>query len=372
MQPLTRSDSARPEVETFAPYSPGLSIEEIRQRCGLARIIKMASNENPLGVSPLVRAALARHAGEVFRYPRGGNPRLTAALAARHGVDPASVVTGNGSDEIIDLLVRVRAAPGVHNIVTCLPSFSIYALQARLCGVELRRAPLKEDFSFDFDALLRLVDERSALVFLTTPDNPSGFCPPLADLRAFVSALPAGCLAVIDEAYMDFADDEAAHSLLPRFAGPPAIAVLRTFSKSFGLAGLRLGYGLLPPRLADCLRRVRLPFSVNVLAEEAGLAALEDAAFREETLRVTRAGRERLGAGLRALGCFVWPSQANFLMFRPPADGPGAHGLFEALLARGIIIRPLNSYGLPDLLRVSIGSEKENSAFLDACGEVLA
>jgi histidinol-phosphate aminotransferase len=367
--PLTGPDSVRPEVEAFTPYTPGLSIDEIQARYGLSQVIKMASNENPLGASPLVRAAVERHAAKVFRYPQGGNPRLVAALARHHGVDPARVVVGNGSDELIDLLIRARAVPGRHNVVTFTPCFSLYALQSRFCGVELRQARLKEDFSFDCAALLGLVDGETALVFVTTPDNPSGYCPPVADLKKLLQALPAACLLVLDEAYMDFAGDESAHSLLPELESIPNMAILRTFSKSFGLAGLRLGYALLPPKLAECLWRVRPPFSVNILAEEAGLAALRDGVFREETLRVVRNGRERLSLGLRGLGCHVWPSRANFLMFRPPADGPPARDMFEKLLRMGIIIRPLASYGLPHLLRVSVGTDEENLRFLDACKE---
>jgi histidinol-phosphate aminotransferase len=319
-----------------------------------------------------VLAAVARHAGKIFRYPQGSTPRLAAAIAARHGVDPSCVVTGNGSDEIIDLLIRVRAAPGRHNIVVSRPCFGLYVLQAELCGVEARRAPLREDFSFDFDALLRLCDAETAIVFVTTPDNPSGFCPPASVLRDFAAALPSGCLLAADEAYMDFADDESGHSLLPLLAELSNLAVLRTFSKSFGMAGLRLGYGLMPKQLACHLRRARLPFSVSVLAEEAGLAALEDAVFRERSLDLVRRGRRELDEKLRELGCRVWPSQANFLMFSPPADGPSAPDCFESLLRRGIIIRHLASYGLPELLRVSVGSDTENACFLEACTDLFA
>ena len=366
--PLTSPDSVRPEVEAFTPYTPGLSIDEIQERYGLSRVIKMASNENPLGVSAQVRAALERHAAKAFRYPQGGNPRLVAALARHHGLDPARVVVGNGSDELIDLLIRARAVPGRHNVAAFTPCFSIYALQTRFCGVELRQAKLKEDFSFDYDALLGLVDAETALVFVTTPDNPSGYCPPVAELKKLALALPGACLLVLDEAYMDFAEDESAHSLLPELGEFSNVAILRTFSKSFGLAGLRLGYALLPVKLADYLWRVRLPFSVNILAEEAGLAAIRDTAFREESLRVVRQGREALCRGLCGLGCQVWPSQANFIMFRPP--GSPAREIFEQLLRMGIIIRPLVSYGLPDMLRVSIGTEEENMHFLAACKEL--
>jgi len=368
---LIGPDSVRPEVEAFTPYTPGLSIDEIQARYGLSQVIKMASNENPLGVSPQARTALERHAAKAFRYPQAGNPRLVTAIARHHGLDPARVVVGNGSDELIDLLIRARAVPGRHNVVTFRPCFSIYALQTRFCGAELRQAPLREDFSFDYEALLGLVDADTVLVFVTTPDNPSGSCPPASELAKLSQALPEACLLVLDEAYMDFAEDERAHSLLPELDAFPNAAVLRTFSKSFGLAGLRLGYALLPPQLAGYLWRVRLPFSVNILAEEAGLAALRDTLFREQSLRLVRDGRKTLSRGLRELGCRVWPSQANFIMFRPPAGSPPALELFEQLLRMGIIIRPLASYGLPDLLRVSMGTEEENLRFLDACKELV-
>ncbi|WMW66524.1 histidinol-phosphate transaminase [Nitratidesulfovibrio liaohensis] len=375
--PLASPSAVRPEVCGFKPYTPGLSIDEIRDRYGLAHVIKLASNENPLGTSPVVQHALRHKANLAFRYAQSGNPRLTAAIAAHHGVPAECVVAGNGSDEIIDLIVRVRAVPGVHNVVAFNPCFSIYELQTRLAGVEFRQTPLAADFSFDWDGLMALVDDATAVVFVTTPDNPSGFCPPVADLERLARALPSGCLLVVDEAYMDFCGDESAHSLLGRIDEFPNLAVLRTFSKSFGLAGLRLGYGILPVQLADYLRRVRLPFSVNILAEEAGLAALADDVFRAETLRVTSEGRAALTEGLTALGCHVYPSKANFVMFRPaPASSPSSSGgaahLFEELLRRGIIIRPLKSYGLPDLLRVSVGSPDENAAFLKAAGEIMA
>lgn len=367
-----RADDVRPEVLDFKPYVPGLSIDEIRDKYGLSQVIKLASNENPLGTSPIVQRVLRDRAPLAFRYAQSGNPRLVEALSRHHGIDSSRIVVGNGSDEIIDLIVRVRAVPGTHNVVAFKPCFSIYELQTRLCGVELRQAPLLPDFSFDWDSLLKLVDDQTAIVFVTTPDNPSGWCPPVAEPEALARALPPSCLLVIDEAYMDFSGEQAAHSLLGRLDDFPNVAILRTFSKSFGLAGLRLGYGILPEKLADFVRRVRLPFSVNILAEEAGIAALEDTVFRAETLRVTAEGRDAITRGLERLYCRVYPSMANFIMFQPPEGGLDALALFEELLKRGIIIRPLKSYGLPHLLRVSIGAPEENSAFLAACKELLA
>lgn len=366
--------SARPEIEALKPYVPGLSIAEIQEQYGLSQVIKMASNENPLGASPLVREAVRRHAALAFRYPQGGNPRLIKALAAFHRVDANRLVVGNGSDEIIDLLIRILAVPGRHSLACFEPCFSIYPIQGRIAGVEVRRCPLEKDFSFNFDALLRLVDASTRLVFVTTPDNPSGWCPTrgaVRDLARRLARQAPQCLLAVDEAYMDFAENEADHSLLAANELPENTAFLRTFSKSFGLAGLRLGYGVLPSALAAYYWRARLPFSVNILAEEAGLAALADTAFREATLAAVRKGRATLHEGLTALGCAVRPSAANFLLFRLPEGAGTAEGCFEALLRRGIIIRPLKSYNLPDYLRVSVGEEHENAAFLAAMRDIL-
>ena len=368
----------RPEVLTFEPYSPGLSIDEIRGRFGLATVIKMASNENPLGASPLVIKEITDHAAFAFRYAQSGNPRLVAALAKHHGIPASNIIPGNGSDEVIDLLIRVCPTPGVHNIVACKPSFSMYRIQSRLCGVEFRAVPLNPDFSFNWNGLRAAVDNNTALVFITTPDNPSGWCPPAADVEAFAASLPKSCLLVVDEAYMDFCRDEAAYSLLPRFSAFPNLVILRTFSKSFGMAGIRLGYGIMPQPLADAMRSVHMPFSVNILAENAGIAALQDTAFYDLSLRTVREGRDFLTEKLTALGCRVYFSEGNFIMFEPPKPCTpefckrNAVEIFEYLLSRGLIIRSLKSYGLPGHLRVSIGNADENTRFISLLQEALA
>jgi len=372
----------RSGIAGLKPYAPGLSIAQIQQQYGLSQVIKLASNENPLGASPLAQEAVRRHAASLFRYPQGGNPRLVSALAEHHKVAPQRVVVGNGSDELIDLLLRILAEPGRHSVVCFKPCFSIYPIQSRICGLEVRRQPLNADFSFDFEALLAQVDDTTRLVFITTPDNPSGYCPAREDVARLAEALARRapqCLLVVDEAYADLADDETAVSLLAAGNLPENTAFLRTFSKSWGLAGMRLGYAVLPPEVADYCWRARLPFSVNILAEEAGLAALADTAFREATLRTVRQGRVCLSKGLQSLGCTVWPSAANFLLFSLPRQGQGsdaAHeantrACFEFLLRRGIIIRPLTSYDLPGHLRVSVGDSSENAAFLAAMRDFL-
>ncbi len=370
MNSKSNGPELRAAARSFSPYVPGLSIDEIKERYSLNQVIKLASNENPLGVSPKVLEVLKTSGCLSFRYPQSGVPRLTRAIATHHHLPASMVAVGNGSDEIIDLLVRVLADPGRHNIVAFKPCFSIYRLQAKLAGVEFRQAPLKPDFSFPWEELLSLVDANTRIVFVTSPDNPSGYCPPAEELERAARALPSSCLLVIDEAYMDFCDDEAAHSLLPRLREFPNLAILRTFSKSFGLAGLRVGYGLLPEYLADVLTRVHLPFSVNILAEQAALTALEDMDFYEKTLATVREGRKMLSSKMRELGFEVLPSQANFIMVRPP-NGLAANDLFEKLLQKGFIVRPLKSYGLDAYLRVSIGTPEENLLYAQACEEII-
>ncbi|MDR2668712.1 MAG: aminotransferase class I/II-fold pyridoxal phosphate-dependent enzyme, partial [Desulfovibrio sp.] len=295
----------RPEAAGFDPYVPGLSVAGVRERFGLETIIKMASNENPLGISPAALEAVRRCAGLGFRYPREGNPELVAALAAHHSLPEERFVPGNGSDEVIDLLLRVCPVPGRHNVVASRPSFSMYRVLSRLCGVEFRRVPLKEDFSFDLPGLAAAADDDTALLFLTVPDNPSGACPSRADVEALARRLPPSCLLVLDEAYIDFCLDPEAQSFLPLLNAHGNVAVLRTFSKTYGLAGLRLGYGILPPALAAVLRAVHMPFSVNIAAEAAGIAALGDGEFYEETRRVVAEGRALLYGELSALGFVV-------------------------------------------------------------------
>lgn len=358
----------------LAPYAPGLSIDEIRIRYKLSEVVKLASNENPLGAPPLAVEAVRKNAASIFRYPRGGNPLLVETLAQRHGVDQSRIAIGNGSDEIIDTLMRVLATPGKDNIVCFDPCFSIYPIQAHISHLSVRRVKLGSGFSFDFDALLAKTDQHTRLVFITTPDNPTGYCPPAAAVENFACGLAEKCpaaLLLVDEAYMDFSPEEKEYSLLARNKLLPNTGFLRTFSKSWGLAGLRIGYAVLPADVADAFWRARLPFSVNILAEKAAIAALADTAFREAVLETVAAGRLLLSKALRDLGCEVFPSAANFLLFAPPRDLICARDCFEKLLERGIIIRGLQSYSMPDYLRVSIGSPRENHLFLEAMADIL-
>ncbi len=370
---MAESFPIRDVLLDFTPYSPGLSIDEIQEMYNLGKVIKLASNENPLGTSPLVQKAICKKAGYAFRYTQSGNPRLLRALSKYLGVDEGEIVLGNGSDEVIDLLIRSCPTPGKHSVVAHRPAFSLYELQSKFVGVDYRTTPLNDDFSFNWEGLRALVDKNTALVFLTTPDNPSGYCPPVEEIKAFAKSLPSTCLLVIDEAYMDFSQDMALHSLFFEREEWPNLVILRTFSKSFGLAGLRLGFGIMPKHLTQLLCSVRPPFSVNILAEEAGIAALEDTAFRQQTMQTVAEGRKFLSVELPKLACKVYPSQSNFIMFKLPATCQKTVAeVFEALLSRGMIIRPLKSYGLLDYFRVTVGTMEENKMFINLLGEILA
>ncbi len=358
----------RKEILDFSPYSPGLSIEEIEKRYNLTNVIKMASNENPLGPSPVVEDEIIRYSSLCFRYPRGGNPDLRKKLSKKLDVPEDNIVVGNGSDEIIDLLIRVLCTPYKDNIVVCEPSFSIYRMQAKVQGIDVRYVPLCPDFSFDFKNMLQAIDLDTKIVFITNPDNPSGYTVRSREILNFLHRIPSHTLLIVDEAYVEFCDDPMEISCVSDVINCDNLGVIRTFSKLYGLAGLRIGYGIVPHWLADYILRIRLPFSVNILAERTGMAVLDDDDFIELTRETVIQGRRYLSKALEDLGCIVIPSQANFLMFKPPM---GSNFVFNELLRQGIIIRPLTSYGLDEFLRVSVGRMDENKIFVQTLKKIL-
>ncbi len=362
-------DILREEIVRFSPYIPGMNIGEVKRKYGLCRVIKLASNENPLGTSPVVEEVIRRYCSYSFRYPEGASPSLREKLAEHLGMHPSHIVVGNGSDELIDLVIRVCCVPYKNSVVVFDPSFSIYRLQASFHGAKVHYVPLREDFSFNFSGMLEAVEEDTRVVFLTNPDNPSGFALPFQEIESFLCSLPSSTLLIVDEAYVEFAGEIDRYSAVSLVEKYPNVGVIRTFSKAYGLAGLRIGYGIFPKWLCDAILRVKLPFSVNILAEKAAIAALEDRFFLEETLKTVAEGRTYLLESLKNLGCRVFPSLGNFVMFSPPID---ARDVFDALLTRGIIVRPLASYGLNQMLRVSVGRKDENRMFIRALKEVLS
>jgi histidinol-phosphate aminotransferase len=351
------------------PYVPGKPIEEVEREYGVSNVAKLASNENALGPSTLAIAAARAAAAKVNLYPDGSAYLLRHALAAKLGVRPEEVMLGNGSNELIELMVRTFVLDG-EEVLTSAQSFVAYKLAAQEHGRTLVEAPMKARFHYDLDALRKLLSRRTKVVFLANPDNPTGTWFTEAELVPFLDAMPKDTLVVLDEAYVEFVDAPGFQDALALRKRYPNLVVLRTFSKIHGLAGLRLGYGIARPEVVEYVDRVRPPFNVNLVAQAAGIAALDDTAHIERSRALVREHRPVLAAGLQALGATVVPSQGNFVM----ADFPGHPGkeLFEALLREGVVVRPLGGYGFPTAQRVTVGLPEENQRLLAALKRVLA
>ena len=341
-----------------ATYQPGTPIEEVKRTLKLSSIIKLASNENALGPSPRAVAALRRALGGLHRYPESTCPDLRARVAKHLRVDPASLIFGNGSDEIIVLALRAFVDPG-DEVVVASPTFLIYELQARACGASVTVVPLR-DYRYDLGAMQAAVTAHTKLVFIANPDNPTGTYVTKRKLDAFLRGLPAEAIAFLDEAYYEFAEAPDYPQTLKRVSDRPLI-VTRSFSKAYGLAGLRIGYGIAQPALVAAMEAVREPFNVNSLAQAAAAAALGDTAFLARTQRLIREGRRYLTRELDALKLRSVPSVTNFILIRL---GPGAASVAQRLLRRGIIVREMSAWKLGGCLRVTIGTMPENRKFI--------
>lgn len=355
-------------VASLNPYVPGKPIEEVEREYGVTNVAKLASNENALGPSPKALAAMHDAVAKVNLYPDGSAFYLRNALAAHLGVEPKEVFVGNGSNELIELLVRTFVLEG-EEVLTSAQSFIAYKLAAQAHGRTLVEAPMKARFHYDLDALRKLLSRRTKVIFLANPDNPTGTWFSEAELTPFLDAIPKETLVALDEAYLEFVDAPGYQDALALRKKYPNLVVLRTFSKIYGLAGLRLGYGLARPEVVEYLDRVRAPFNVNHVAQAAGVAALGDVEHVEKSRALVKQERPFLAAGLAALGATVVPSQGNFVF----ADFPGRPGkdLFEALLREGVVARPMGGYGFPTAQRVTVGLRAENEKCLAALKKVL-
>lgn len=354
-----------PAVLTQPVYEPGKPIEYVARELGLdpATIVKLASNENPFGPSPRAVAAAkaALEHGEL--YPDGGCYALREKLAAVCGLAPDQLIIGNGSNEIIELLAHALLAPG-DEAVMGTPAFVVYKLATLLLGAKPVEVPLV-NHRHDLAAIAAAITPRTKLIFVCSPNNPTGTANTEAELLAFARALPEHVVAVFDEAYAEFV--ERAPDLRVLLSEGRKVVCLRTFSKIYGLASLRVGYGYASAEIISVLNRVRQPFNVNAIAQAAALAALEDRAFTERCARENRAGLVQLEAGLQHLGVTFVPSVANFVLARV---GDGAR-VFDALQHRGVIVRPMRSYAMPEWVRVSVGTREQNERFLAELGAVL-
>ena len=348
----------KPSVLTQPVYEPGKPIEDVARELGLdpTGIIKLASNENPWGSSPLAVAAAKRALEHGELYPDGGCFSLRQKLATRWGLAAEQFIVGNGSNEIIELLGHVFLREG-DEVVMAAPAFVVYKLVTRLFGATPVEVPLRE-WRHDLDAMAAAITPRTKLVFVCTPNNPTGTANTEAELLAFARALPEHVVGVFDEAYAEFLVN--APDLRPLIAEGRKIICLRTFSKIYGLASVRVGYGYGSAEMCALLNRVKQPFNVNAIAQAAALAALDDSDFAEKTARENRAGLADLVRGCEGLGLEVVRSVANFMLVRV-GDG---ERVFQALQRRGVIVRPVRSYGLPEWVRITVGTPAQNARFL--------
>ena len=357
-------------IEQLRPYEPGKPVEELERELGITGAIKMASNENPLGPSPAALEAVRRAASECHLYPDGGSHSLRRALAMRLGVDADEIVIGGGSNELIHLLVRTFCMPGRDEVVAHQHAFISYALAARTHGVDLIETPVTPDLRCDVDALCAAFGARTRLVFLATPNNPTGAHLSRSELEQVLERAPARALVVVDEAYHEYAaalDPDYATSQ-PYRSQRPSIVTLRTFSKIHGLAGLRVGYAICDRRAIQRINQTRRPFNVSSVAQAAALAALDDEAHVARSVDEARSGLAALTSGFTRLGLTVLPSLANFVLVDLGRD---AQPVYRALLERGVITRPMAAWGLPRHLRVSLARPQDIARAVDAMGAAL-
>jgi histidinol-phosphate aminotransferase len=360
-------DLAQNYIRAIAPYQPGKPIAELAREFGLdaANIIKLASNENPLGPSPLAVKAIERALSDIARYPDGNGFDLKSALARRHGVDMAQIVLGNGSNDVLELAARVFLGAECEAIYS-QHAFAVYALATQAVGATGIETPAR-DFAHDLGAMLKAVTPRTRMVFIANPNNPTGTLIASEELFAFLGALSNTVIAVLDEAYYEYLPADSNGGSIPWLAQFPNLIVTRTFSKAYGLAGLRIGYAFAHRGIAGLMNRVRQPFNVNSIALAAAAAALDDHEFVRRSFDLNQTGMRQITQGLDRLGLNCIPSSGNFISFRVNH----AANVFRQLLQRGVIVRPVASYGMPDYLRVSIGLEAENARFLESLKQAM-
>jgi histidinol-phosphate aminotransferase len=356
---------ARPAVARVMPYAPGKPIEEVRRELGLRRVIKLASNENPLGPSPKALAAMREALPELHRYPDSHAFYLTRALSRKLKVGADQIIVGNGSDELITLALKAFVDPG-DEVVTAKPTFLIYRIAAQIAAARLREIPLK-DLRYDLVRMRQAITPKTKIVFIANPDNPTGTYVTKAELERFFAGLPKRVIVFLDEAYAELADARD-YPDTRRYLKTHPVIITRTFSKAYGLSGIRVGYGLGPRELIQAMHRVREPFNVNALAQAAARAALSDSAHLAATRRLLRREKPFLYRGLARLGLTAVPSATNFILFQV---GPRAGQVARALLRRGIIVRDLRAWNLSNHLRVTVGLPSENRAFMKALKEEL-
>ncbi len=353
-------------IQAISPYVPGKPLEELEREYDISDPVKLASNENPLGPSPKALAALRERLSNLHRYPDGAGHDLVRQIAAHHRIETDNVVIGNGSDDIIALLVQATVRPG-DRVVVPHPSFLMYDITATAAGAVVDRVPLR-DLTMDLAAMAERASEETRLVFVCNPNNPTGTTVSQADFDRFMQRLPDHVVVVVDEAYIEFVRRaDCLRTGRPEDLQRPLVT-LRTFSKAYGLAGLRIGYGIMPSELAGILHRIRQPFNVNALAQTAAAAALGDRDFLGRSVGLVHRGLDYLYAALDRLRVSYFTTDANFFLIDV---GRPADEVFDNLLRQGVIVRSMRSYGFPQHIRVNVGLESENQRLIEALQVVL-
>lgn len=353
-------------ITRLAPYQPGKPVEELRRELGLSDIIKLASNENPLGCSPQALQAVQDTLTEISRYPDGAGFALKQAITQKLGMPAGQITLGNGSNDILELVAGLFLGQGTSAVYSQY-GFAIYALATQAAGAEGIAVPARA-YGHDLAAMAAAVRDDTRVIYLANPNNPTGTWFEEAEFTAFMQQVPAQVLVVLDEAYVEYFPEN--FNSLPYLQQFDNLLISRTFSKAYGLASLRVGFALASGQVTDWLNRIRQPFNVGSLALAAATAALDDDAFVAATRQLNQAGMQQLLTGLAVLNCPVIPSRANFLTVEVGA-GRG-QAVFDALLQKGVIVRPLAGYQMPDHIRVSIGTTAENQLFLQTLAQVLA
>ncbi len=353
-------------IQQLTPYIPGKPAEELQRELGLTEIIKLASNENPLGPSPKALIAMQSSLNELARYPDGSGFRLKKALATKLNVATEQITLGNGSDEILSLIAKTFLTLET-NIIISQYAFAVYAIAAQAAGAKIKTIPAI-NYGYDLQAMLAAVDQNTRIIFIANPNNPTGTLLTQTELKAFVTALPKTVLCVIDEAYFEYRKIAPEQDCIQWLNEFPNLIITRTFSKAYGLAGLRVGYCISHPIIADLLNRIRPPFNNNSLALVAATAALTDIEHLNASIAINQIGMQQLINAFKQLKLNWIPSAGNFICvdFQRPAAI-----IYQALLQKGIIVRPVANYQLPNHLRISIGTEVENQKFIEALAQVL-
>ncbi len=372
---MNYSELAPPYIRAIAPYQPGKPIAELERELGISGIVKLASNENPLGASPLAVAAMHAAMSDIARYPDGSGFDLKKALSERYQIERACIVLGNGSNDLLELAARAFLAPG-DKVVYADHAFAVYALATQAAGATGISVPATKGFGHDLSAMLQAaVQHKVKMVFIANPNNPTGTFLGAAELLDFLRSVPPQVLVVLDEAYNEYLPQNLRYDSVSWLRDFPNLIISRTFSKAYGLAGLRVGYALAGELVADMLNRVRQPFNVNSVAQAAAVAALQDESFVRQACELNQAGMEQITQGLTRLGLEYIPSYGNFVCCRiansAKSEEKGAGPMYRRLLELGVIVRPIANYGMPDYLRVSIGLESENEKFLSALAQAL-